>query len=111
MNGVKSPKIVVVALGRDDGECPKYGGKPAGEFVGSSNVSGEDGDNVFARGVDVDDGGIRVLGLDAGGDGPDTDAESADEDESFITGKIGGDKGRGRVDGGSGVFLTFARIE
>ena len=66
MNGVKSPKIVVVALGRDDGECPKYGGKPAGEFVGSSNVSGEDGDNVFARGVDVDDGGIRVLGLDAG---------------------------------------------
>ena len=101
MNGVKSPKIVVVALGRDDGECPKYGGKPAGEFVGSSNVSGEDGDNVFARGV----------GLDAGGDGPDTDAESADEDESFITGKIGGDKGRDRVDGGTGIFLSFARVE
>ena len=84
MNGVKSPKIVVVALGRDDGECPKYGGKPAGEFVGSSNVSGEDGDNVFARGVDANDGWVRVFRLRARGDGPHADAESADEDESFV---------------------------
>ena len=111
MNGVKSPKIVVVALGRDDGECPKYGGKPAGEFVGSPDVTGEDGNGVLASGVDANDGWVRVFRLRARGDGPHADAESADEDESFVTGKIGGDKGRDRVDGGTGIFLSFARVE
>ena len=111
MNGVEGPEVVVVTLGGDDGVGAEYGGKSAGEFVGSPNVTGEDGYNMFARGVDVDNGGVRVLGVDAGGDGPDTDAESADEDETFVAGKVGGDEGRDGVDGGSGIFLSFACVE
>lgn len=111
MNGVEGPEVVVVALGGDDGVGAEYGGKSAGEFVGTPNVTGENGYNMFARGVDVDDGGVCVLGVDARGDGPDTDAESADEDETFVAGKVGGDKGRDGVDGGTGIFLSFARVE
>ena len=111
MNGVEGPEVVVVALGGDDGGGAEYRGKSAGEFVGTPNVTGEDGDDMFARGVDVDDGGVRVFGVDAGGDGPDTDAESADKDETFVAGKVGGDEGRDGVDGGTGICLSFACVE
>ena len=107
----RAQEVVVVALGRDDGEGPEYGSEPTGEFVGPTDVTGEDGNGVLASGVDANDGWVRVFRLRARGDGPHADAESADEDETFVTGKIGGDKGRDRVDGGTGIFLSFACVE
>ncbi len=111
MNGVEGPEVVVVALGGDDGDGSEYGSEPTSKGIGPTDVTGEDRNGVPTHGVDADDGGVRVLGLRARGDGPDTDAESADKDETFVAGKVGGDEGRDGVDGGTGICLSFACVE
>ena len=56
-------------------------GQSFGERVGTTDVAGEDGDDVLAQRVQTQDGGVAVLVVDERGDGADTDAHGTDEDK------------------------------
>ena len=103
--GVESPQARVVALCRDDSFGTQDVGYPAGESVGSPDVSRQDGNDVSPRGVDVDDCRVGVFRLHGRGYGTDAYTESPDEDEGIVPGKMfGHESGDGRDTGTIRLF-------
>lgn len=89
LEGVECPKSSVVTLGGNDGVGIEDSGDLVGKVVGSTDVSGEDGDGVLTQCVNTHNGGVGMLVFDEWGDGADADAECSDEDEGIVVVPVG----------------------
>ena len=103
---VQRPQSGKVALGGYHGLGSQCAGYRCGQFVGSADMSGQDGDGVSARTVHADYGGVGVLVLHAGGDGAYADAHGSDEDKCVVTVEVLGSEAAGRFDVRTSVFMA-----
>src|SRR5699024_5536871 len=78
----------IIALGGDDRFASGNSRNGPRQFVASSDVSGQYGDDEASCAVYVDYGGVGIFVTDAWGDASDTDTQCADEDDGSEVGEM-----------------------